>query len=220
VPNEVLAQAAVYLATPPPSHGVWGGGGMLNRRFGGEKEMGFELDGRHVNVSSTSEGFWVKIGEWETTLTTSSPSIISSGSQSSAIASDTSPLEHTAQFPHTRQTSTIIPFSHKLHIFTSGKHHILTLPTITSDAETKTASQDVLKSPMPATVIEVRVQVGESVKEGQVCAVLESMKMEISIRAGRDGVVGRVGVEKGDVVEEGAVLVALSPEGEKGDKEV
>jgi 3-methylcrotonyl-CoA carboxylase alpha subunit len=183
---------------------------MLNRRFGGVKEMGFELDGRHVVVSPTSEGgYWVKIGEWETTLTTSSPSTTPSGSLSSALASAS--LEHTAQFPHTRQTSTIMPFSHKLHIFTSGKHHILSLPTITSDAETKTASQDVLRSPMPATVIEVRVKAGESVKEGQVCAVLESMKMEISIRAGRDGVVGKVGVEKGDVVEEGAVLVALSP---------
>jgi len=189
---------------------------MLNRRFGGSKEMGFELDGRHVIVSPSSEGeYRVTVGEWETTLTTTA----SSTSQSSAIASDTSPLEHIAQFPHTRQTSTIIPFSHKLHIFTSGKHHILTLPTITSDAETKTASQDVLKSPMPATVIEVRVKVGDEVKEGQVCAVLESMKMEISIRAGRDGVVGKVGVEKGDVVEEGAVLVALSPEGEEGVKE-
>jgi 3-methylcrotonyl-CoA carboxylase alpha subunit len=200
---------------------------MLNRRFGGVKEMGFELDGRHVIVSPSSEGeYRVQIGEWETTLTTSSPSTTSSGSLSSALAASSqssatasASLEHTAQFPHTRQTSTIIPFSHKLHIFTSGKHHILSLPTITSDAETKTASQDVLKSPMPATVIEVRVKAGESVKEGQVCAVLESMKMEISIRAGRDGVVGKVGVEKGDVVEEGAVLVALSPEGEEGVKE-
>ena len=213
VPNEVLAQAAVYLASPPSSstYGVWGG--MLNRRFGGTKEMSFELDSRHVVVFSTSEGsYTVKIEEWETILTTST----SSTSQSSTTASAS--LEHTAQFPHTRQTSTIIPFSHKLHIFTSGKHHILTLPTITSDAETKTASQDILKSPMPATVIEVRVKAGDEVKEGQVCAVLESMKMEISIRAGRDGVVGSVGVEKGDVVEEGAVLVALSPEGEKGDE--
>jgi 3-methylcrotonyl-CoA carboxylase alpha subunit len=69
---------------------------------------------------------------------------------------------------------------------------------------------------MPATVIEVRVKAGDVVVEGQVCCVLESMKMEISIRAGRDGVVGSVGVEKGDVVEEGAVLVALSLEGEGG----
>lgn len=68
---------------------------------------------------------------------------------------------------------------------------------------------DRLTSPMPATVIEVRVKPGDQVKEGQVCAVLESMKMEISIRAGRDGVVGQVNVEKGQTVEEGMILVAL-----------
>ena len=63
---------------------------------------------------------------------------------------------------------------------------------------------------MPATVIEVRVKPGDIVKEGQVCVVLESMKMEISIRAGRDGVVGAVGVGKGETVEEGGVLVVLA----------
>ena len=180
--------------------------------------MSFELDGRQVFISPLADqGFKVKIDDWETTLTTSSSQTTSSDSSTPSTGSTSSPslsLEYTAQFPHTRQTSTIIPFSSKLHIFTASKHHILTLPTITSDAEIKTASQDTLKSPMPATVIEVRVKVGDTVKEGQVCAVLESMKMEISIRAGRDGVVGRVGVEKGDVVEEGALLVALSPEGE------
>jgi 3-methylcrotonyl-CoA carboxylase alpha subunit len=62
---------------------------------------------------------------------------------------------------------------------------------------------------MPATVIEVRVKPGEKVEANQVVCVLESMKMEINIRAGRDGVVGAVNVEKGQVVEEGAVLVAL-----------
>ena len=66
---------------------------------------------------------------------------------------------------------------------------------------------------MPATVIEVRVKPGDMVKEGQVCVVLESMKMEISIRAGRDGVVGEVGVGKGETVEEGGVLVVLTEAG-------
>jgi 3-methylcrotonyl-CoA carboxylase alpha subunit len=65
---------------------------------------------------------------------------------------------------------------------------------------------------MPATVIEVRVKVGDEVKTGQVVAVLESMKMEISIRAGRDGIVGVVNAEKGMVVEEGGLLVGLKPE--------
>lgn len=202
---------------------------MLNRRFGGRKEVTIELDGRQVVVTplpssstpsaSSMEGqYRVKIGEWETTLTTSSSSTTSTSSpssQSSAIPSSL-PLEHTAQFPHTRQTSTIIPFAQKLHLFTATTHHILTLPSITTESESKTTSQDILKSPMPATVIEVRVKPGEEVKEGQVVVVLESMKMEISIRAGRDGVVGKVGVEKGDVVEEGGLLVALSPEEGEG----
>ena len=65
---------------------------------------------------------------------------------------------------------------------------------------------------MPATVIDVKVKQGDKVTAGQVCAVLESMKMEINIRAGRDGVVGKVGAVKGSTVEEGSVLVTLEPE--------
>jgi 3-methylcrotonyl-CoA carboxylase alpha subunit len=77
------------------------------------------------------------------------------------------------------------------------------------ESASSSTATDRLTSPMPATVIEVRVKVGDQVKEGQVCAVLESMKMEISIRAGRDGVVEQVNVDKGQTVEEGVVLVAL-----------
>lgn len=65
---------------------------------------------------------------------------------------------------------------------------------------------------MPATVIELRVEVGDKVKEGQVVCVLESMKMEINIRAEREGVIGQIRVEKGKVVEEGEVLVVLASE--------
>jgi 3-methylcrotonyl-CoA carboxylase alpha subunit len=116
-----------------------------------------------------------------------------------------------AQFPHTRSTATIIPFGSKIHVFANGKHYTLSLPLSLEEGEGgKAAGADRLVSPMPATVIEVRVKPGDQVTEGQVCAVLESMKMEISIRAGRDGVIGSVNVEKGQVVEEGAVLVALS----------
>lgn len=122
-----------------------------------------------------------------------------------------------SQFPHTRAQSTIIPLGSKVHIFASasgpssgsGKHYTLTQPLLEEDTTSTTAATDRLTSPMPATVIEVRVKPGDKVTEGQVCAVLESMKMEISIRAGRDGVVEQVNVDKGQTVEEGVVLVAL-----------
>lgn len=173
----------------------------MNRRFGDSSRRTFHLDNQTVSVTcaspSDSAAFKVSIGDYTTTL---SPTTVSS-------------TEMIAQFPHTRMTATIIPFNYKLHLFANGKHYTLSLPL---EEETQGpgsgSAGDKLTSPMPATVIEVRVKVGDVVKEGQVCAVLESMKMEISIRAGRDGVVGQVGVEKGQVVEEGNLLVALEPE--------
>ena len=119
------------------------------------------------------------------------------------------------QFPDQRLHSTVIQHGHKLHIFTSDEHHVLTLPQDAVDeGSSATVSADNLTSPMPATVIEVRVKKGDKVVAGQVCAVLESMKMEINIRAGRDGVIGDVKVAKGSSVEEGGVLVSLVPESE------
>ena len=66
---------------------------------------------------------------------------------------------------------------------------------------------------MPGTVAELRVAAGEIVAAGQTLVVLESMKMEISIAAPRDGSIAAVHVAAGDQVERGAVLVELAEEG-------
>jgi 3-methylcrotonyl-CoA carboxylase alpha subunit len=180
------------------------------RRFGDTARKTFTFDDTlEVNVhssgaSSTGNTFEVTTGT-------------ETGNISAVTATSISESEMITQFPHTRLQSTIIPIGTKLHIFSSGKHYTLTLPQdATSDADSGDSSSgqssDKLTSPMPATVIEVRVKVGDEVKTGQVVAVLESMKMEISIRAGRDGIVGVVNAEKGMVVEEGGLLVGLKPE--------
>ena len=129
---------------------------------------------------------------------------------SSANCALISPTEMITQFPDTRSQSTVIPVGNKLHIFTSSDHYILHQPVAAADEGSATAmSADNLTSPMPATVIEVRVSKGDKVTAGQVCCVLESMKMEINVRAGRDGVIGDVRIKKGSSVEEGGVLVSL-----------
>ena len=71
-----------------------------------------------------------------------------------------------------------------------------------------------LSAPMPGTVVQVAVAVGDRVSEGQVLVVLEAMKMEHRIAAPVDGVVVRVGVEAGQMVDVGQVLVELETEGE------
>ena len=54
-------------------------------------------------------------------------------------------------------------------------------------------------APMPGTILEVKVNVGDSVKAGQVLMVLEAMKMENDIVADKDGVVS-FAVKAGDTV--------------------
>ncbi|MBQ9253540.1 MAG: biotin/lipoyl-binding protein [Bacteroidales bacterium] len=66
-----------------------------------------------------------------------------------------------------------------------------------------------IKSPLPGTILDVFVNVGDTVKAGQKLMLLEAMKMENQIDADRDGVIKSVGVRKGDVIMEGDVLVTI-----------
>ena len=72
------------------------------------------------------------------------------------------------------------------------------------------AGEQQLKTGLTGTVVEVRVAPGESVTQGQVVVVVESMKMNNEIRAPRDGVVREVHVRAGDRVERNAVLATLA----------
>lgn len=66
-----------------------------------------------------------------------------------------------------------------------------------------------VKSPLPGVIVAVKVKVGDAVKNGQVVAVLEAMKMENEIQAEFDGVVTSVNVSQGDSILEGAPIVTI-----------
>lgn len=71
--------------------------------------------------------------------------------------------------------------------------------------------EGVLTAPMPGLVVDVRARCGEQVQAGQTLVVLESMKMQMQLRAATDGLVESVEVEPRQQVEKGAVLVRLKP---------
>jgi biotin carboxyl carrier protein len=66
-----------------------------------------------------------------------------------------------------------------------------------------------LEAPMPGVISKVMVVVGEEVSKGQPLLALEAMKMEHVIRAPRAGRVKAVSASPGQMVQSGAVLVAL-----------
>ena len=71
------------------------------------------------------------------------------------------------------------------------------------------AGADVALSPMPGLVKAVFVSAGDVVAAGDRLCVLEAMKMEHTLTAGRDGVVAEILAAPGDKVEAGAALVRL-----------
>ncbi len=76
-------------------------------------------------------------------------------------------------------------------------------------ATTTPAGGHSIKTPLPGVIIDVKVNVGDTVTKGQTVVVLEAMKMENNINADRDGKVAAIQVAKGDTVADGAVLVVL-----------
>lgn len=66
-----------------------------------------------------------------------------------------------------------------------------------------------VSAPMPGTILDIMVKEGDSIKAGQVCIVLEAMKMENELPAPCDGTVKSVNVTKGESVNTADVLVVI-----------
>ncbi|NJX17348.1 biotin/lipoyl-containing protein, partial [Tamlana crocina] len=66
-----------------------------------------------------------------------------------------------------------------------------------------------IKAPMPGLILDVLVEEGQKVKEGDYLLVLEAMKMENTLTAPRDGVVKSVSVKKGETVDKSQLLIEM-----------
>lgn len=86
-------------------------------------------------------------------------------------------------------------------------------PPVTTPAAAKPvpriAGEGVITSPMPGTVIAIKVEVGELVKVGDVLIILESMKIQNEIPTPRDGRIKEIYVAEGKYVRRREPLIAI-----------
>ena len=72
------------------------------------------------------------------------------------------------------------------------------------------AGSDALNAPMPGVILELHVQVGDTVTRGQQIAVLDAMKMHNFIGAPHAGVIAEVCVAPGQAVGHGEPIVRFA----------
>ncbi|MEZ5850124.1 MAG: biotin carboxylase N-terminal domain-containing protein [Hyphomicrobiaceae bacterium] len=69
---------------------------------------------------------------------------------------------------------------------------------------------DTVRAPINGKVARIFVAEGDTVAKGDRIAVVEAMKMEHVVHAGRDGTIGKVAVSEGAQVNQGALIAALT----------
>ncbi len=68
-------------------------------------------------------------------------------------------------------------------------------------------ASDSLKAGMPGKIVEIMVEVGQTVEPGQPLLIMEAMKMENEMKATHTCIIKEILVEKGASVESGAMLI-------------
>lgn len=86
--------------------------------------------------------------------------------------------------------------------------------TAVFEHDAESSSDAVSRAPMPGSVVATPVAPGQTVAEGDVLIVIESMKLETSITATRAGTVETVHVALGQTFDRDAPLVTLAPPAE------
>ncbi|KAL9636546.1 MAG: hypothetical protein Q9204_002220 [Flavoplaca sp. TL-2023a] len=133
------------------------------------------------------------------------------GQEFNSIASQYDSSDHTVNsyFPHTRLETRFIEKNGDVTLFQQGQQYRLRMVTprwIEKALGIKDTAHSVL-APMPCKILRVEVEQGQQVKKEQVLVVIESMKMETSIRSPQDGVVSKIVHRQGELCKAGTALV-------------
>ena len=110
-----------------------------------------------------------------------------------------------------RQVAFGVAAAGRVWVFLDG--HTYVVDTASRGARSHGGRHDdpsALAAPMPATVVSIDVSPGQQVRNGDVLIRLEAMKMELPIKAPRDGRVASIGCRVGELVQPGVPLLELT----------
>ncbi len=99
--------------------------------------------------------------------------------------------------------------SYSGHIFTVKRNDVIVTEDIFGSIDHGGKDHGEIVSPMPGKVIKINVKEGKHVKKGDVLMVVEAMKMENSIVAFKEGIIQKIYVKTGDMVDGSKELVIL-----------
>ena len=95
-------------------------------------------------------------------------------------------------------------------VFFDGRTFLVGSPDAARTRASSTDDADALAAPMPATVLKIEVAPGQSVTKDSLLVMLEAMKMELPIRAPRDGRVTAIHCRVGEIVQPGVPLLEIT----------
>lgn len=83
--------------------------------------------------------------------------------------------------------------------------------TVAAPKSSPSGSDGAVLAPIPGSIMDVYVKVGDTVKAGQPLFKMEAMKMENEINARIDGTIAVVNIGAGDTVNQGDELILMTP---------
>lgn len=84
-------------------------------------------------------------------------------------------------------------------------------PSQVGSSSSAEVNVDFIKAPMPGKIIKVNIKNNDKVKSGDVLVIMEAMKMEYKLQAGRDGAI-QLHCAEGDIVSLSQDLVTFNEE--------